>query len=251
MTTDDLIAYYVDLLIMQYANQPHARATVEAYVRQAVADQIVAQVRDGFNFAVTPIGLQTDSAAGVQLDVVAAYRGAQRLVFGLNLNRLYFVMPLYGDMEADTAPGFAVYGQDPILDLWLTYTDAQQPIYALTDDEIYRLTQLRAQVQNQLLSVENVDTILETFFGNNAGLFEDGHMAITYIDLISDPDTLFGIAASTQSLPRPAGVKLTVLRSETLNEFFGFQEYGHAINPDFVGFGLYGSPQTGSFVRYA
>jgi len=251
MTTDDLIAYYQSLLIVQYATQPAAQATIAAYVSQVIADQIAQQVSDAFNFAVDPIGLQSDSAIGVQLTTVAEYRGANRLIYGINLGRTYFSMPTYGAPGADTAPGFAVYGQDPILDLWITYIDAEQPIYALTDDELYRLTQFRAQMLNQLLSVENVDDILFDFFGTNAGLFEDGGMHITYIDLISDPDTLFGIVAASNSLPRPAGVRMDVLRSETLTEFFGFQRYGVAINPTFVGFGLYGSPQAGSFVRYA
>ena len=249
MTTDDLIAYYQELLIIQYSSLPNASATIAAYVREVIADQIVAAVRDGFNFS-TVVGLQSDTAAGVQLDDVASYRGAMRLIFGIDLSRTYFLMPLYGDPDADTAPGFATYGETPIDWFFLNYVDANRPIYALNDDELCRITQFRAQVQSQLLSMENVDNILFDFFGDNVAVFEDGNMTITYIDLISDIDTLFSIANQTQSLPRPAGVRLLAVRSETITEFFGFQKYGVAINPTFVGFGLYGSPQTGSFVRY-
>jgi hypothetical protein len=249
MTTDELVAYYQDLLIVQYQSLPNASATIEVFVRQAVADQIISAVQGGFNFSTT-IGLQTDTAQGVQLDAVASYRGAQRINYGIDLSRTYFEMPFYGQAGADAAPGFALYGQSPITWFFLNYIDANRPVYSLNDDELCRLTQFRAQVQSELLSIENVDDILFNFFGSNAAVFEDGDLHITYIDLISDTDTLFGILAQTKSLPRPAGVRLDVLRSETLTEFFGFQIYGQAINPTFVGFGLYGTPQVGSFVRY-
>lgn len=250
MTTPDLIAYYVDLLIMQYEALPNARGTVTLLVSGPIADQIVSTVQDGFDFSTT-IGLQADTAAGVQLDAVASYRGAIRTVFGLNLTQTYMQMPFYGETGADTAPGFALYGESPITWYFLNYIDAMFQTYSLTDDQLCRLTQLRAQVQTQLLSVANVDEILFDFFGNNVAVFEDGDMHITYIDLISDTDLLFVIAAQTQSLPRPAGVRLDYFKSETLTHFFGYQLYGQANNPTFVGFGLYGTPQTGSFVRYA
>ncbi len=249
MTTDELIAYYEDLLVMQYSSLPRASATIAAYVKQVIADQLVAQVRDGFGITTT-VGVQPGDAQGVQLDAVASYRGAMRTVYGLALGHTYFEMPNYGQAGADSAPGFALYGQSPITWFFLNYIDANRPIYSLNDDELTRLTQFRAVVQSMLLSIENVDDALFEFFGNNVAVFENGHMYITYIDLISDPDTLFGIAAQTQSLPRPAGVRQDVVRSETITEFFGFQFYGQSINPTFVGFGLYGTPQTGSFVRY-
>lgn len=249
MTTNELIAYYQDLLIMQYSSLPRASATIAAYVKRVIADQLVAQVRDGFGFS-TGVGVQPGTAQGVQLDAVASYRGAMRTTFGIDLSRTYFQMPFYGEAGADAAPGFALYGQSPITWFFLNYIDANRPIYALNDDELCRLTQFRAQVQSMLLSIENVDEVLFDFFADNVAVFEDGNLHLTYIDLISDPDTLFGIVAQTQSLPRPAGVRLDVLRSETITEFFGFQRYNQTLNPTFVGFGLYGTPQTGSFVRY-
>ncbi len=249
MTTDELVAYYKDLLIAQYASLPNAAQTVAAFVRQAIADQIIEAVQDGFNFP-TKVGLQPDTAVGTQLDAAASYRGVLRAVFGLDLNRKYFQMPFYGQSGAGSAPGFALYGQSPITWFFLNYIDANRPVYALNDDEMCRLTQFRAIAQSELLSIEDVDALLFAFFGTNAAVFEDGDLHITYIDLISDVDTLFGICAQSHSLPRPAGVRLDILRSETLTEFFGFQRYGQAINPTFVGFGLYGTPQVGSFVRY-
>jgi hypothetical protein len=248
MTTNELIEYYVDLLIIQYATLPRAQQTIRAYVSQVIADQIYAQTRDAFSISTTP-GFQPGTAVGKQLEAVASYRGVQRNVFGLDLSRTYMLMPVYGDSEADTDPGFALYGQTPIDWYFLNYVDNNRPLYALNDEELCLLTQFRAQVQSMLQSVENVDDLLYAFFGNNVGVFETT-MTLTYIDLISDPSRFFGIVAATQSLPRPAGVRLYTIRSETLTGFFGFALYGEDLNPDFVGFGSYGSPQVGSFIRY-
>jgi hypothetical protein len=248
MTTDDLINYYAELLIVQYATKFNAIGMVESFVSEVVADQIIAQVRDAFQITTTP-GVQPGDAVGVQIDALATYRGCQRLNFGINLDRQYWQMPLYGAGDADTANGFSVYGSS-VTWFFLTYGDANAPIYSLTDAELIRLIQFRAQVQSSDYSLEAIDDILFAFFGDNVSLFESGLMQITYVGLIDDPDTLFSIVNLTGSLPDPAGVQVQVIKSNTPTSFFGFQLYNTAINPTFVGFGLYGSSQAGSFVRY-
>jgi hypothetical protein len=249
MTTQDLIDFYVNLLIAEYRDQPNAQATIALVCGAAILDQIATQVRDGFNFP-TGVGRQPDTAVGAQLDIIGSYRGVSREIFGVNVNNRYWVMPRYGDPNADTDLGFALYGNLGVNWFWISYRNAEQPVYTLNDDQLTRLIQLRAQVQSQLLSVQNVDRIMFDFFGDNVAVIEASPMHVTYIDLISDTDPLFGIANVTKSLPRPAGVGLSVLRSETINNFFGFQNYGLPLNPLFVGFGTYGTPQAGSFVRY-
>ena len=74
MNTTDLILYYVDLLIMQYNSLPKARGMVSAFVTEAVADQISIQVGQAFDL---------NTAVGVQLDMIGAFRGARRAVPGL------------------------------------------------------------------------------------------------------------------------------------------------------------------------
>ncbi len=248
MTTDELNEYYQNLLIMQYALQPNALATIQAYVAQVIADQIVAQVRDGFNLPYT-VGGQSDTAVGVQLDAVATYVGANRQVFGVDISRSNFLMPLYGDPNADTAPGFGVYGS-PVTWFFLTYQDENLPIYTMNDSELTRVTQFRARMLSMFMSIENIDNLIFDFFGDNAAVFESGLMAITYLFLTSDPDSLSTLLTDTNSLPRPAGVKLTVIHTDSISGMFGFQEYSQAHNNTFVGFGLYGAPQPAAFLRY-
>lgn len=246
MTTDQIIAYYRDLLIVQYAAQPRARQTVQAYVAACVADQIIAQVRDAFNFSAGDLG--GDVATGAQLETLASYRGLQRQVYGIERDTAYFAMPEYGDADADTTPGLRSYGQTtPVA--FITYALAAQPLYAMTDSELARLVQLRALSQRRL-SVKEVDDILYAVFKDRVGVFENSAMDITYVGLTDDTDTLFDIATLTKSWPRPAGVAWATDRLPAIAGEWGYQIYGEAIDPAFVGFGLYGSPQLGSFMRY-
>ncbi len=235
MTTQDLIDYYVNLLTVQYATQPNARATIAAFVAEVIQDQIYGKVADGFNFAVAPVGQQIDSAAGVQLDAVASYRGAQRIYFGVGPNA-YFQFP--DATDTGTFDGFMDAADPPsdITWLFLTADDTKQPIYALTDDELYRITQLRARVQSSPLGLGDVDVILEAFFGNNVSVIDNENMTILYVDLNSDTDTLFGIAAISRSLPKPAGVRWQAIRADMLTNFFGLQDALTGNDSSFAGF---------------
>lgn len=249
MTTAEVIAYYQNLLIVQYEHAPNARATIAAFVGQSLANQIVAQVRDGFNINQKG-GLALDTAKGKQLEVLAAYRGIAREVYGLNVARVYWQMPFYGQAGADTDAGFLDYGTPPTSSQFLTYDLAAQPLYALRDSEMARLIQLRALAGSGRYSVADVDAVLYAVFGQNVGVFEDSPMHITYADLTGDPDTLFDIAVTTKSLPRPAGVQIVTERLPQLAAEWGLQLYGVALNPAFVGYSLYGTPRMGSFLRY-
>lgn len=71
-TTQQLIDYYANLLILQYRGKPKAYATIQAFVKMFIMDQIPTQVQDAFNL---------DSAVGVQLDVLGKYAGVSRKGF--------------------------------------------------------------------------------------------------------------------------------------------------------------------------
>jgi Protein of unknown function (DUF2612) len=236
MTTEDLIAYYVALLIIQYATQPNAVATITALITMLVQNQIITQVENGFKFTVLPVGQPSDGAVGVQLEQIAQYRGASRVVYGLPPN-LFFQFVDAADTPYD-GNGFMDALDSPAVITWifLTAEGTEQPLYSLTDDQLYRLTQFRAAVQSCDMSLESIDAILETFFGNNVALLDNENMTIFYVDLNSDSDTLFGIAAITNSFPRPAGVLLQTFRADMLTNFFGLQDAETGYDASFAGF---------------
>lgn len=202
MTTDELISYYSALLIAQYATRPKAIGTVKAAVGAVVADSIVRQVFDGFDVA---------SAVGMQLDILGKLRGITRLITGLDLGRTYFAMPSVDDGSPGSYKGFASV-DDPFGNVnwfFLMCQDTNRPTYAMNDDELRRLIQLRAAFQHSSLGVGEIDAILLAFFGPNVLLHDNFDMTMNYQKLIADNDTLFVIAASTGTFPKPAGVAMT------------------------------------------
>lgn len=69
MTTDAIVQYYQDLLILQYRGKTKARATIDALVRMVVADQLPRSMQNAFDL---------ETAEGVQLDVIGKIVGATR-----------------------------------------------------------------------------------------------------------------------------------------------------------------------------
>ena len=73
MTNQEIIDYYKNLLILQYRGKTRARATIDALVKNVVAEQIYKQANDAFN---------VDTAVGNQLDVIGKYAGVSRSGYG-------------------------------------------------------------------------------------------------------------------------------------------------------------------------
>lgn len=75
MTTQDLINYYANLLILQYIGQPKAYATIQTLVTPVIMDQLPALAQTAFNMDGT--------AVGAQLDVLGKYAGVTRNGFSV------------------------------------------------------------------------------------------------------------------------------------------------------------------------
>jgi hypothetical protein len=77
-STVELIEYYANLLILQYIGKPKAYQTIETLVTGVVMDQLPVQVENGFQIG------GSNSAVGVQLDVLGKYVGVTRSGYGPN-----------------------------------------------------------------------------------------------------------------------------------------------------------------------
>lgn len=69
MTTQEIIDYYANLLIMQYLGKPRASETVKTFVGPYIMDQLPVASQNAFDL---------ETAIGAQLDVIAKYVGATR-----------------------------------------------------------------------------------------------------------------------------------------------------------------------------
>jgi len=202
MTTQDLIDYYKGLLILQYATQPNALATVDAVIKALVQDQIVSKVRDAFDL---------ETAIGAQLDIVASYRGIPRVVFGVVPDEDWSLMEysdadnsLYGWMEYSDA--------DPFIN-WLEYNDLNGVPKSLTDTQMRRLIKLVAGLHSWDGGLGSLDRILFSTFGHYVNVVDNLNMSVVYQHQAIDPDTdgLWDVAILANVLPHPSGVAFTTV----------------------------------------
>lgn len=200
MDTSALIAYYVNLLAIQYKVLPNAQGTIQALATQTIADQIFLQVQNGFDIS---------TAVGAQLDVIAQYVGAPREIFSFDPTIPYFALSDYS-VTPPTNVGFADYSDvtDPV-DNWLSYTTSQTT-FVLTDGQLRLLISYLIAVHGSDTTIASIDLILQTFFGTYCTLTDNENMSITYTHLLSDPNFLFGIVNELNALPKPGGVQVIV-----------------------------------------
>jgi len=69
MTTQEIIDYYVNLLIMQYKGKPRAEAHIKTLITPVIADQLLDKIQNAYNLS---------DAVGAQLDTLGKYAGVNR-----------------------------------------------------------------------------------------------------------------------------------------------------------------------------
>jgi hypothetical protein len=209
MTNAELVATYVQLLIIEYSdpnNQPNALATIAMLANEAIANQVVGQV--GAGFSINGSYGQT-IAQGVQLNILAQWVGAQRILPGYIPPNEYYGFEDTTGSYVPTIGGMGDVTVGPPSDFWDS-TSQIAGSYTLSDGEMIELIEYLAAVNNAYLSVENVDNILYEFFGNLVTVTESAVMQVTYTDSPSDSGTLFGIINYLDAFPHPAGVAVEV-----------------------------------------
>lgn len=201
MTPQEQIAYYVNLLVIQYKTLPNAIGTITALSTEVIADQIYQQVINGFS-------IQT--AIGEQLNIIAEYVGAPRTIFAYDPSVPYWALYSYV-VTPPTDVGFASYSDtsDPV-DFWLLYSTSPTS-YVLTDGQLRQLIAYLIAVHKSDHTIFSIDIILQTFFGAYCEFTDNQNMTITYTHQLSDPNLLFSIINQLNLLPHPAGVEVIVV----------------------------------------
>ena len=190
MTTLEIIAYYVNLLIMQYKQKPKASATIRALASAAVMP--VGSFTNPID-PVLPLAIQNaynlvgdDVAQGVQLDVLGKYAGVSRVGSGLQ----------------------------------------GQPI-TLDDSDFYSLIQFATVLNTSPSDLSSIQKIVNTFFGSNLFVFDFQNMHMGYmIDSSLGTANFAQMIVVQDLLPRPMGVQLaSVIYAPHIERFFGFRTY--------------------------
>ena len=241
MTNEELINYYTNLLIIQYAGQPNAQATIAAVARSSMIYELIRSVENAYN---------VDTALGPQLDVLGKYVGASREVTGSAFTRTYFGFTLYGTSPPYTGiSGFMLYGDIPPDVQFRTYQESNQTIYSLTDEEFRTVIKLKIILNFTLSSLKDIDDNLNNYFSGKVIITDFFNMKISYIfeDSISK---LASIAISEGLLIRPTGVLLITSFTPDINHIFGYKQYGQIAPTYTVGYKEYGVAKAGGWARY-
>lgn len=225
MDVSEIVDYYVNLLIIQYHDQPKAQATIRLFVNALWASGILFQIRDAFNL---------DNAVGVQLDIIGKYAGVDRFFQGQDLTGYFSLLPQgatpdvgqagftdQADFIAETAPT-------------LIYDDILSTTQALTDDAFRTLIRFKIILNQSNFSHFDIDTNLFNFFGTGIRADSNGHMTMVYFVTRAFYQIAI-VALQKDLLPRPMGVGILYLIQEDV-PFFGMTSYGVPASPFISGF---------------
>jgi len=241
-TVAELIEYYVNLLIVQYNQQPNFRAMMGSLINQTIANNLTFDVRDGFDL---------DTAVGVQLDIVGKYIGVDRFFKGQVIDGVNFAFLVYTDLTPSAnQTGFTDYTNfDTNVDHWLNYGDVVSTNQSLNDTDYRVLLKLKILQNNSNHSHGEIDDGLFDFFGTSIRASSNGNMRMDYF-VPSQTTALIEVAIEKDVLPRPMAVAIGYLIQED-EGFFGFATYGGT--PAFVkGFSDYTDFDTkaGEMITY-
>jgi hypothetical protein len=244
MTSEEIVNYYVDRLILQYHEKPRARATVAAFVREAVANLLFLRIADAFDL---------ETASDARLDILAKYIGIPRAYITGELNQEYFGFADYNRKNPQNPTGFRDYDTDFLngSGIWLQYGFAAEKT-ALLDDATFRvLMKLKILSNTTDATLPGMMTAVRQMFGDAVTLEDNKDMTLTYkvdASVIVLPKTVL-----ERTLPRPAGVGLNVKMVRARFAFCRYATYdGEKRNRYQTGFRRYAKkPTGGQFVRYA
>lgn len=227
VTFDQLIAYYVNLLIIQYSggNQPKAQAHITLLAYMMMAADVYSDVENGYNIDPS-LG---NTAVGVQLDVIGKYLGVDRFFTALDLIN-YFGLIIYSEDPSSlpTSPPvfgactYATFGV-PSYNGTLLYNDIITSENALNDTDFLLLLQFMAIINNINYSAGNIDAALWKIFGPKMWAETVGQMAMTYF-IVGPVTTLLNTMIFKKLLPAPTGVLINIVQNIT-GPMFGIVSY--------------------------
>lgn len=245
MDLEQLIAYYVALLIIQYNGLPNASASVALVAETILSDNIVPMIEAAYNvnaaFGAT--------AVGPQLDVIGKYVGIDRFFLNINYGD-YFAMVTYTEHSSlpssPPAFGFDTYADYPTsLDYngTLVYADIVTSENALSDPNFLTLILLAILRNNMNFSNEAIDTAMWNLFGATIRP-EQGNFTMTMFYFFEGSETtLIQAMLAKGLLPKPMGVRLFAVTGIT-GDVFSMVSYDVQSSPFGYGYSTYSDYAT-------
>lgn len=247
MTVAELIAYYANLLIIQYHNQPRAKATIELFAEILIASDIYLDVQNAYD---------VETAVGVQLDVIGKYVGVDRFYSELVITD-YFSLIEYDEVASPPASpprfGFSDYTNFMAFSYngTLQYSDLIATGNELNDDAFRTLIKLKIIINNSNFSHKEIDDNLFAFFGDQIRAESIGNMQMVFF-ITGELSSLIQAIVFKNLLPRPMGVGAAVVQNIS-GLMFGFTDYNESPSPYAYGFSDYSdfASLSGQVLQYS
>lgn len=157
---EELINYYHSLLIIQYFSGRKARATIDTMVNLLWANQLLKQIRDGFDI---------DTAIGAQLDIIGIWVGVDRYVYQKPYDNHPWLslIEISGPVTTTWQGGFAeIDNFDSVLGGFLTPDLVQGGKTSQLMDKDFRLLIKLKIIKNSIShTCKNIDDAVYSLFG--------------------------------------------------------------------------------------
>lgn len=207
---EELLKYYPNLLTIQYNNKPKAKATIEMLVKLLWANNILVQIRDGFN---------VDTAIGVQLDVLGLWVGVDRYVEMKPYdNHPWLAVIEISGAESILQGGFSEVSTFSTLGGFLTPDMAQGSSISTLSDEWFRFLIKLKIIKNSIShTAKNIDDAIYNI--TNGELITrwdtDNHILYYEYNAGYDKSELITIAKKKNVLPCPTACKIEIEALQT------------------------------------
>lgn len=210
---EELIEYYVNLLIIQYHNKPKARATIRIFISELLKlYKLIKEVESAFDL---------DRAIGSQLDTVGKYFGVVRNFVGLKFNYQYFTTQYLGGN--DEGVSFNIIGQESEGKTRTLYGEKTYQ-YDLDDEQFRTLIKLRdIALHNETLSLKYIQDLCFHLLKGQVYITPTPDEVMSLDFYFRDTNLLQIFQTYDNLLPAPAGVKVNVYEMGKFDEVFTFK----------------------------
>ena len=205
-TLENLKNYYANLLIVQYNGKPKAVATIKMLVELILANLLILQIRDGFDWT---------KAKGEQLDIIGKWVGVSRVYQGsLFWGDTFFAYPSANQLTpTDTTDalqhGFSTYetfndneGET------LTYENLGFVESSLNDDD-YRVVIGLKIIKNSINhTCKNIDNAIWEYFKHTVYTTWQPHEVVYHYP--ANMTIILEVCKDKGVLLAPTGVKITL-----------------------------------------
>lgn len=199
-TLQDIINYYVNLLIIQYHDKPKAKKTIALLINIIWANMIIFQIRDAFNWK---------TAIGNQLDIIGKWLGIIRFYNGI----LFFTQNWFSLIDWNNPEGSLWQGGFSTFDNFnqleggfLDYINTNPTSNKLDDTSFRIMIGLKIISNNLIYTAKNIDDAIWNYFNGDVYTVWSGNKVTYYYK--NTLNEIMQVALFYGILPAPTGVEI-------------------------------------------